>query len=66
VGELPDPAHRQLDDAGPPPGRAARRRRAHRPLLGRLRHEDGDGGCGRGGARALRASGRPRGRVRRI
>ncbi len=42
-----------LAHPGPASGRAARRRRAHRALLGRVRHQDGDGGRGRARARAL-------------
>ena len=41
-------------------GRVARRRRAHRALLGRLGHQDGDGGRRRARRRAGRAPGRPR------
>ena len=46
-------SQRWHDCAGPrrgPAGGVPRRRRAHRPLLGRLRHQDGDGGRDRAGA----------------
>ena len=44
VGQLPDPPLASMVGARAAAGRAARRCRAHRALLGGFRHEDGDGG----------------------
>ena len=59
LGQLPHPpgTARWQHRAGGTADRVARRRRAHRPLLGRLGHEDGDGGRDRPGGRAGRPPG---------
>ena len=65
VGQLPHPPRAPVAAPGRRHRRrSARRRRAHRPLLGRLRHQDGHGGRRRAGGRARRAPGRRRCRAR--
>ena len=62
VGQLPHLAHAALAAPGGPDRRGpARRRRAHRALLGRFGHQDGHGGRDRAG----RGAGRGRGLARR-